>query len=43
MITYENLTQKYLESPRRKLFIRGLGFFVALSVPWTINFLCAYF
>ena len=26
-----------------KLFIRGLGFVVALSVPWGIIFLCTYF
>ena len=40
---YENLAQKYLESPRRKLFIRGLGFVVALSVPWGIIFFVCVF
>ena len=40
---YENLAQKYLESPRRKLFIRGLGFAVALLVPWGIIFFVCVF
>ena len=36
------ITQKIypadLDSPRRELFIRGLGFIVALLVRWQINF-----
>ena len=30
-----------LDSPRRELFIRGLGFIVALLVRWQIVFLSA--
>ena len=31
-----------LDSPRRELFVRGLGFVVALSVRWQIDFSCAF-
>ena len=40
---YKNIQRADLDSPRRKLFIRGLRFVVALSVPWGIILLCAYF
>ena len=30
-----------LNSPGREPFVRSLGFFVALAVPWQINFSCA--
>ena len=30
-----------LNSPRRELFIRGIGFIVALLVRWQIDFLSA--
>ena len=38
MIT-KNIYLEGLDSPRRELFIRGLGFIVALLVHWQIIFL----
>ena len=35
---HTNIVTADLDSPRRELSVRGLGFVVALSVRWQINF-----
>ena len=38
---HTNIDQPDLDSPRQELSVRGLGFVVALSFRWQMNFSCA--
>ena len=40
-MNHTKINPKYLDSSCRELFVRGLGFFIALSAFWGINFSCA--